>query len=182
MSLMYDLFHFLFVKWKHDTTVLFVVVSAIALVFCFAIRFKCKWKIQKAFILYFAIEYIVLVFLSTVFTRRILEMPRAEISFLWSYRWGYRIYGWDKVLTENIINILLLIPLAVLLILLLQIKRRYFAVFGVCFAVSSSIELLQYFMRRGTLEIDDVLHNMFGVIIAILLYAIIARRKSRRSS
>ena len=180
MSLLYNLLHFLFVKWKHDTTVWFVVISAIALVSCFAIRFKCKWKMQKAFILYFAIEYLVLVFLSTVFTRRILETPRTEISFLWSYRWGHRIYGWNKVLTENVINILLLMPLAVLLLLL--IKRRYFSVFGACFIISSSIELFQYFMRRGTLEIDDLFHNMVGVVLAILLYAIIARRKYRSSS
>lgn len=176
MNSIYNLFHFLFVKWKSNTTILFIVISIVAIATCVFFKIKFKWKLRKACYLFLIIEYIVLVFLSTVFTRRILEVPRVEVALLWSYRWGYKVYGWKTVLLENGINIVLLMPIAILLMLFMKNGRHGLLVLIICLLISSCIELLQYFMRRGTLEIDDILHNMAGVALVILFNSIIRKR------
>lgn len=170
MNSIYDIFHFLFVKWKHNTTIYFLTISTITSVICSLFQIRFEWKMRRTVFLFLTIEYIVLVFLSTVFTRRILDTSRAEYSLLWSYRWGYKVYGWNTVLLENCINIFMLMPPAILLLLFLRNKHKALYVFIVCFIISSLIELLQYSMRRGTLEIDDTIHNMLGVALVIFLY------------
>lgn len=180
MNYVYEIFHFLFVKWRDSTTVWFAVLSIFSVTICTTLRLRYNLGQKKAGLLFLLIEYLVLLFLSTVFTRRILETPRAEISFLWSYRWGYKIYGWDRILIENAINIILLMPIAIVLLLLLENKHRYLLVILICFSVSSCIELLQYSLRRGTFEFDDFFHNMLGVVLVVLTDAILARRKNRR--
>lgn len=166
---MYDLFHFLFVKWKHTTTIWFTIISLVFLLICLICKIKYSLSFRKTIQLYLVIEYIILLLLSTVFTRRILEAPRVETSLLWSYRWGYKLYGWRKIITENCINVFLLVPVATLLLKMNRNKNRYAFVVALGLAISLCIELLQFVFCRGTLEIDDLFHNMIGVALVIIV-------------
>ena len=168
-------------KWKHITTIWFIIISLIILLVCFIIKIRFSLSLRKTVELFIMMEYLFLVLLSTVFTRRILEAPRSELSLLWSYRWGYKLYGWRKVIIENCINIILLVPIAILLLRINQNRNRYRFVAMVGFAISLCIELLQFILCRGTFELDDLLHNMIGVALVIIVNATIIKIQNRRT-
>lgn len=71
----------------------------------------------------------------------------------------------------NFMNILLFFPGGVMLGLSMYDKKKVFIRAGVAIlllvGMSISIEALQYFLRKGTIEIDDVIHNTLGAIFGV---------------
>ena len=103
-------------------------------------------------------------------------LARTEVSFEWA--------------CLGLFNCLLFAPLGFFYAARLSHRRfltprellRRAAVFGLLFSLS--METLQLLMRRGTFELDDILHNCLGTIIgACCWYAVsvIARASRRRS-
>ncbi len=75
-------------------------------------------------------------------------------------------------------NILLLMPLGFFVPLLWNKLNRFKSIFLVGFSVSISIELLQYIEPKSggwgrVTDIDDVICNVFGVIIGYLIYKMV---------
>ncbi len=86
---------------------------------------------------------------------------------------GYRelfLYGLAPI--ENILNILLFIPVGLVLSHLF-IKNRLFIIilFGFCFSLI--IETLQYYLKRGIFDYSDLLNNTFGAFLGFAIYIII---------
>ena len=175
----YNVFHFLFVKWNSCTTAWFLLSCIIIIISCIVIGRYKQWGTRKTVLATLTGIYIILLLLSTVFTRRIIDSPHYELSLLWSYRWGHNVYGWKKVLWENTINIVMLIPVSVFLCDLLIHRKRYICVILLCFFLSACIECLQYVLRRGTMEIDDLLHNTIGACIGVLFFKLVRAKKLR---
>ena len=70
---------------------------------------------------------------------------------------------------ENISNILAFIPFGILLGTSFR-KIKWWSVFVIGLIVSLSIEMLQFFLKRGFSEFDDVFHNVLGCLVGFGIY------------
>ncbi len=85
--------------------------------------------------------------------------------------------GWESLRSSlfwlNIVgNIVAFLPMGFFISALT--KRRFYAVFAfaIVYLASAGAEILQYVLRIGSFDIDDVILNTFGGILGIALYAL----------
>jgi glycopeptide antibiotics resistance protein len=71
-------------------------------------------------------------------------------------------------------NILLFVPLPIVLLSLLGVKNRWKA-FLICVVVSAAIELIQYTLKIGVADSDDVILNSAGAAVGIAVYSLCMR-------
>lgn len=95
------------------------------------------------------------------------------------YRYDIELFGTIRSLTEQFtindfsqlaVNLLMMMPVSFMLMIILSSKYRAFRVFYITVAYIFFIELLQFFTRTGTLQLDDIIMNTIGGFIGILLY------------
>ena len=80
----------------------------------------------------------------------------------WREAWNhYSVRGWLNVL----LNVAMFVPLGILLPLVFPKMRRWYQTFGIGFAVSLVIELLQLWQGSGVADIDDLFANTLGTVI-----------------
>ena len=159
-------------------------------VFCIGLVVFIAWKGFKTGFRYSAIlllvEYIFLLFCSTVFFRTTSELRKYDIHPFWSYKAIQD--GREDLLAENIMNVIVFIPIGMILGSLLRVKGSWpsngswlmvkgsstseatksmtwlmVAIIG-C-GISVTIESLQFFFMRGFSELDDVMHNTLGCLL-----------------
>lgn len=109
------------------------------------------------------VEYLGLIYCSTIVFRRTIEnLPVKIIPF---ERYAKVINGTrDHVEPELLMNVLVFIPVGLLLATTFKdIKWRQTLLVGL--GLSLSIEVLQFCFSKGTVEIDDVIHNVAGCMI-----------------
>lgn len=116
-----------------------------------------------------AFVYIYMVYLLTIFSRS----PRSEAEYMltpfWSYAFIIR-YQNKVVLQENILNLLLLMPVGVLLQEAFHTRKAVKWITLGALALSVSIEILQLVLKRGLFEWDDMFHNALGAYTACRLW------------
>lgn len=113
------------------------------------------------------VEYLFLLFSSTVFFRQDPKLIGYEFMPFWSYKAIQT--GWIELLFENIMNVVVFIPIGLLLGCVFQtITWRVVLIIGLCLSIS--IETLQYVFKSGFSETDDVLHNILGCLLGYGLY------------
>lgn len=118
----------------------------------------------KGVLLLMLIEYLFLIFSSTVFLREAGENRKYELMPFWSY-------AKPELYMENIMNVVVFIPIGLLLGFVFKVQRwRIVVIVGVF--ISLSIEALQFSLKRGCTEFDDVMHNTLGCLIGYGLYAL----------
>ena len=142
-------------------------------VFCMGLVVFIAWKGLKTGLRYsvalLLIEYIFLIFCSTVFFRTTSELRKYDIHPFWSYKAIQE--GREDLLAENIMNVIVFIPIGMILGSLLRVKGSWLpngswlmvAIIG-C-GISVAIESLQFFLMRGFSEVDDVMHNTLGCLL-----------------
>ena len=111
------------------------------------------------------IEYVFLIFCSTVIFRPTGETSQYDFHPFWSY-------SWPDLLLENIMNVIVFIPVGMILGSLLRVKGSWLVALLIGCSISVTIESLQFFFLRGFSEVDDVIHNMVGCLIGFGVYAI----------
>lgn len=122
---------------------------------------KNMLDVKKKYILCILIGgYLALVLWITLFSRF-----RAETrSFLLPFHSYVELFnGNNGLLFENIENIILFIPLAIVFEFIGITGLKRCIVLG--FFTSLSIEIIQYGFVLGTFEFDDLMHNTFGLVI-----------------
>ncbi len=72
-------------------------------------------------------------------------------------------------------NIFLFIPIGYFLPRLWQPMRNFFAFLLTCVLSISLVELLQLVTLLGSLDIDDLILNLFGMVVGYLLFMIIKK-------
>lgn len=105
--------------------------------------------------------YLFLVFSTTVFARPTYARPHYNLMPFWSYVSIY--HGSRSLLTEDLSNVVMLMPVGVLMPLIWQTRLKRTVFYG--FLISFTIELLQLVFRKGLWEFDDLFHNTLGVLI-----------------
>ena len=108
-------------------------------------------------------EYIIILYCSTILYRTSSEIRRYNFHPFWSYE------NISNSWREILMNIIVFMPIGFLLggaIGKYSLKK----VILLGFLVSLFIEAMQFALKRGFSEIDDVVHNTFGCLIGFSLW------------
>ena len=101
-------------------------------------------------------------------------LPLAEIRRFWKgpESLGSQLFWWNVIG-----NIVVFLPMGFFVAILC--KRRFYGAFSVAVTYIASVcaEVLQYCLRVGSFDIDDVILNTLGGVIGVLIA--VAIRKSR---
>lgn len=108
-----------------------------------------------------------IVFGATVFTRPI-SARRYELIPFWSWK-EIIVRNNRKLLLEDILNCILLIPMGVLLPFIVNDKIKLKKAFWIGFFVSAMIESCQLIFQRGLFEWDDMIHNGLGCLVGTII-------------
>ena len=140
-------------------------------VFCLGLVVFIAWKGLKTGFRYSAnlllVEYVFLIFCSTVIFRSIGAISQYDFHPFWSYKAIQD--GREDLLAENIMNVVVFVPVGMIIGSLLRVKGSWLIAMMVGMGISLSIEAMQYFFHRGFAETDDVFHNTIGCIVGYLL-------------
>ncbi len=135
-------------------------------VFCIGLVVFVAWKGFKTGLRYsvalLLIEYIFLIFCSTVFFRTTSELRKYDFQPFWSYEAIQD--GREDLLAENIMNVVVFIPVGLLLGIAFK-QMTWWKVLLIGCGISVTIESLQFFFMRGFSEVDDVMHNTLGCLL-----------------
>ena len=95
-------------------------------------------------------------------------IPFATIRlFIRSWNYGYLTKG---LVVSNIMgNIIIFVPMVILLWCMFKIMRKKYILLIVNFIIILGVEIAQYITGFGSCDIDDVMLNMVGVILACIL-------------
>ena len=74
-------------------------------------------------------------------------------------------------------NVLLFIPLGYLLPKLWKKQENFFHFFMTCTFSILAVELIQLFTLLGSFDVDDLILNLFGMILGFIYYHITKKRK-----
>lgn len=108
------------------------------------------------------VEYVFMLFCSTLYFRQSVESRGYDFTPFWSYKAIQE--GKAELLPENIMNVVVFVPVGLLLgCVFRNMSCLRVLLFGA--AISISIEALQYFYHRGFAETDDVMHNTVGCLM-----------------
>ena len=156
--------------WVYEGLLLTACVGAVCILILFG--WTSGWK--KIIGLFLA-EYVLLILCSTVFFRRLTEGLSYCIHPFWSYTAIQN--GRNDLVPVIIMNVLVFIPVGLLVGLILIKKQNLLkaGIIALCsgLCVSVLIEQLQFFLKRGLAELDDVIHNTLGCLIGFMIVAII---------
>ena len=170
--------------WSKIELIAVVIVMIIS--FIILERFYKKDKINKIqmFFCVLFIIYLLHVYGSTVFSR--LPSKRiCKLEVFWSWKEIIHPIGrlgtasrYDLLL-ENILNIVMLLPIGIFLPLAYGKKIDWKVGLLIGIGISSSIELLQLVLCRWLFEFDDIIHNSLGFLIGILISNRILRKSCK---
>lgn len=77
----------------------------------------------------------------------------------------------DSIKYINVLgNVVLFIPFGFMYPILIDKNRKFLWIFLCSFIFSLSIELLQMMFRIGSLDVDDIILNVFGAIIGYCVF------------
>ena len=136
--------------------------------------FRNGWR-KVAWLLF--VEYIFLIYCSTVIFRTYVEGVGHDFTLFWSYVAIQN--GQSDLILENIMNVVAFIPIGILLGVVTSRWKMFDGrwkkgwqvalIVGTGLAISISIETLQYICNRGFSEVDDVMHNTIGCLVGGVL-------------
>lgn len=135
-------------------------------VFCLGLVVFIAWKGFRTGLRYSAVlllvEYIFLLFCSTVFFRTTGDKRQYDFHPFWSY-------NRPDLLVENIMNVIVFIPIGMILGSLLRGKGSWLVALLIGCSISVTVEALQFWFIKGFSEVDDVMHNTLGCFIGWFL-------------
>lgn len=137
-----------------------------------AIKKKDWNKVQKTILPLFTF-YICVVIGITILYR----LPSDNVHYITDLFWSYKkAKNNGNLFWEIGLNYLMLLPVGIMAPA--YIKRRWTVLSGCLFSVT--IEVAQFFLRRGLFEFDDIIGNTLGVLIGVGIYHLIEMMHSKR--
>jgi len=116
------------------------------------------------------VEYVVLIYCSTVIFRTAAECRGHNFRPFWSYEAIEN--GRSELLAENIMNVVVCVPVGLLIGIGFS-KWSWWKVIGAGCLLSMSIEAMQFFQKRGFAEVDDVMHNTMGCNLGYMMVRVL---------
>lgn len=115
------------------------------------------------------IEYLIFLVFLTVCIRSSGRIRLHHFQPFWSY--GAIFLGSKSILQQSIMNVVAFIPMGLLLGWSFG-RMKWWKVLLVSSAFSILIEALQFILKRGFAEFDDVFHNVLGCAIGFGVYVL----------
>lgn len=116
------------------------------------------------------IEYVFFLLCSTVVFRKANDITLVE-AFPFE-RYKELIEGGKHIEPDLFMNILVFVPVGILAKLSFK-GLKWWQALLLGFGLSFTIEVLQFVFKKGTTEIDDLIHNTFGSLVGFWLYSLI---------
>lgn len=115
------------------------------------------------------VEWVFLILCTAVIFRESGEISRINLIPLSSYfDIAENSYLMEKAVI-NVLNVIMFIPVGLLLGFGFK-KITWKKVLLIGLGISFSIELIQFILKRGLCETDDLIHNLLGCIIGFAIY------------
>ena len=157
-------------NWKnaHQLEILIFGIVVI-LFFGIALKQKCPEKQYKRYGIISSFLYVVIVFYATILSRESNKVFTHNHKIFWSYKLALKDTAY---LSEIGLNILLFVPLGIFWASLLEKRKKclYVVIIVVGGSISACIEILQYNLKCGFSEVDDVISNLLGIVIGIVMW------------
>ena len=109
------------------------------------------------------------IFVMTLFGRTIKRTHDSELIPFKSYTIGF-LQGDVEMILQIVMNVVMYLPLGFLLPYCFELFEKYRNLLFMIIVSSSSIELIQYIFKLGLFETDDIINNVLGSTIGLLLY------------
>ncbi len=138
---------------------LIALFTCVGLIFIL-LKKKNGWMLFAKMLL---VEYVALLYCSTVIFRTYNPEQTHNFTPFWSY---VEIYNGDYTvqLPEKVMNLVVFLPVGLLLGLGTRTIKWWQVLLAGCL-ISVSIETMQFFLKRGFAEFDDVFHNTIGCVV-----------------
>lgn len=162
-------------KWSAIEILYFIIVFLLAVIIAGYLLHMKQIVHSQAVAGLMAVAFLAVVFASTVFTREPLPVRQYELHLFWSWKEVF-FKGSNKMLEENLLNCLLLVPFGALLPAIFHKRIGWKRSFLYGFLISLTIELCQLVFRRGLFEWDDMIHNAFGCMLGCKTMEFIYRK------
>lgn len=137
--------------------------------------FLQRTSIEKKGIVWLLCLYLLSLYYFSTFTRDTLSGSLWRLQPLWSYFAAILAKDW-YLLVQNVLNILLFIPIGFLFHTHNQSKKKSF-VYGFFFIVL--LETSQIVFQKGYFDLDDFLHNGLGVFLGISLSQWLSKKNQK---
>lgn len=140
-----------------------------------------RWLIVAIFVLYIAVLFY-LVFLANEYGRNNSEILRYnDINLVPFKTINNYLNAWEfvsaKVIITNIFgNIAAFLPLGLLGPIVLPRVGKFWHIFFISLALSSSIEGIQGLLGVGVVDVDDLILNVLGAVIGYGIYVLLKIR------
>lgn len=122
--------------------------------------------------------YTIFILYITVLGRYSFEDFRARLMPFESYREVFA--GSSSELRGIVLNVVLFVPFGFLTACCFQDKKPVWIALCAGLILTVSVEVLQYLTRTGTLETDDVMHNMLGTVLGVLIWYVLNKLINRK--
>ena len=155
----------------HEVYVIALIIFCVGIIltlFAKGLKKGLRWSVALLLL-----EYVFLVFGSTVFFRQARTAREFNFSPFWSYD---AIYSGKEpeLFSENIMNVVVFIPVGLLFGSQIKPGRKgWLIAFLLGVGISILIEVSQLVLKRGFSELDDVMHNTLGCMIGYGIYRLI---------
>ena len=153
-----------------------IILSVIAFaVFCIItvmLYKRCRFDRAQCVAAILLSLYIVVLLYYTVVGRYSHEEYGYQIHIFYSYRFLLEQFDFQSM-RQFVINLFMLVPVGFLLSVIIKGKAKYVIVFVLCLLLTVFIESMQLLTKCGSFEFDDIISNMIGAVIGILIYALI---------
>ena len=163
-------------SWTIREIIAFAVVFLSAVFIVAILLRQKKIVIMQAVSCLLLLIFLMIIFGSTVFTRSP-GVRQYQLEVFWSWKELLKIGKCgrlgnsmaDGLLQENLLNVLLLLPVGLLLpgVFNRRLKWRWGLIVGI--VASSVIEVSQLVFCRGLFEFDDIIHNSLGCMLGTLI-------------
>ena len=154
---------------SNHTPLVLVLSTLVALIFPITLSATKKRYIKCACFC----GYILLILYLTIISRN----QNAEVKIQLTPFWSYALLNDSQYRSQIILNILLFIPFGCLLQSLYKSRLTTHLILTVVLSVT--IETLQYFLKIGMCEFDDVFHNALGSAIGFGYWKLLLRYGSK---
>lgn len=135
-------------------------------ILCMGVVLLITWKgVEKGFQYTSRLmlaEFCFIIYCSTVIYRNAGDFFKYDFHPLWSY--AAILDGKIGLLAQNIMNIIVFLPVGLLIGMGFP-RWSWGKAIGLGCIISISIEVMQYILKRGFSEMDDVIHNTLGCVI-----------------
>lgn len=149
--------------WSKREIICFLIILLITLVGTLYCVYKKKISIVQAVAVLTFIVFLYVVFESTIFSRTV-TIRKYELQPFWSWK-RIILYHDRKLLEEDLLNCILLLPIGVLLPVIAGHKVKWYKALLIGVMISVVIEVSQLIFMRGLFEWDDIIHNGLGCML-----------------